>query len=70
MLSKLIRTSSDDVTNYTIFGKLIIKGRIDMAIHHGGKVGKAAKTLASKSSSNASKSKAGTTLVNHKTAKH
>lgn len=43
-----------------------------MAVHHGGKVGKAAKTLASKSSSKASKSKSksGTTLANHKAAKH
>jgi len=41
-----------------------------MAVHHGGKVGKAAKILASKSSSNKAKSKAGTTLANHKTAKH
>ena len=31
-----------------------------MAVHHGGKVGKAAKILASKSSSNTAKSKAGT----------
>ena len=37
-----------------------------MAVHHGGKVGKAAKTLASKSSSKSAKSKAGTTLANHK----
>ena len=37
-----------------------------MAVHHGGKVGKAGKTLASKSSSKQSKSKAGTTLANHK----
>ena len=35
-----------------------------MAVHHGGKVGKAGKTLASKSSSKQSKSKAGTTLAN------
>ena len=41
-----------------------------MAVHHGGKVGKAAKTLASKSSGKASKSKSGTTLANHKAAKH
>ena len=34
-----------------------------MAVHHGGKVGKAGKTLASKSSSKQSKSKAGTTLA-------
>lgn len=41
-----------------------------MAIHHGGKVGKAGKTLASKSSSKSSKSKAGTTLANHKAKCH
>lgn len=41
-----------------------------MTVHHGGKVGKAAKTLASNSSSSSSKSKAGTTLANHKAAKH
>lgn len=41
-----------------------------MAVHHGGKVGKAAKTLASKNSSKSSKSKAGTTLANHKAAQH
>ena len=41
-----------------------------MAVHHGGKVGKAAKTLASKNSSSKAKSSAGKTLVNHKVAKH
>lgn len=41
-----------------------------MAVHHGGRVGKAAKTLASKSSCKTSKSKAGTTMANHKAAKH
>lgn len=41
-----------------------------MAVHHGGKVGKAAKTLASKSTSKSAKSKAGTTLANHKADKH
>lgn len=41
-----------------------------MAVHHGGKVGKAAKTLATKSSSKSSKSNAGKTLANHKAAKH
>lgn len=41
-----------------------------MAVHHGGKVGAAAKTLASKSSSKGSKSKAGKTLANHKNTKH
>jgi hypothetical protein len=41
-----------------------------MAVHHGGKVGIAAKTLASKSSGKSSKSKAGTVLANHKAEKH
>lgn len=41
-----------------------------MAVHHGGKVGTAAKTLASKGSSKSSKSKAGKTLANHKKNKH
>ena len=41
-----------------------------MAVHHGGKVGKAGKTLASKSSSKSAKSKAGKTLANHKVKAH
>lgn len=41
-----------------------------MSVHHGGKVGKAGKTLAFKSSSKSSKSKAGKTLANHKATKH
>lgn len=41
-----------------------------MAVHHGGKVGAAAKALASKSSSKSSKSKAGKILVDHKNTKH
>lgn len=41
-----------------------------MAVHHGGKVGKAAKTLATNSSSKSAKSKSGTTLANHKASKH
>lgn len=41
-----------------------------MAVHHGGKVGKAAKALASKSSSKSTKSKAGKALANHKAEKH
>ena len=36
-----------------------------MAVHHGGKVGRAGKTLASNSSSKSAKSKAGKTLANH-----
>ena len=41
-----------------------------MAVHHGGKVGAAGKTLATKSSSKSAKSKAGKTLANHKHEKH
>lgn len=41
-----------------------------MTVHHGGKVGHAGKTLASKTSSSKAKSKAGRTLANHKTEKH
>lgn len=39
-------------------------------VHHGGKVGKAGKTLASKSSSRTAKSKAGKTLNSHKQKYH
>lgn len=41
-----------------------------MAVHHGGKVGKAAKALSSKNSSKSAKSSAGKTLANHKASKH
>lgn len=41
-----------------------------MAVHHGGKVGKAAKTLATKGSSKAAKSSAGKTLNAHKNKCH
>lgn len=41
-----------------------------MSVHHGGKIGKAGKILASKSSSKQSKSKAGATLANHKAKCH
>lgn len=41
-----------------------------MTIHHGGKVGKAAKNLASNSTSKATKSKAGKVLANHKAKCH
>lgn len=47
-----------------------MKGCEHMAVHHGGKVGKAGKTLASKGSSKSSKSQAGKTLANHKADKH
>ena len=41
-----------------------------MAVHHGGKVGAAGKTLATKTSSKSAKIKAGKTLANHKHEKH
>jgi len=41
-----------------------------MAVHHGGKVGAAGKTLAAKSSGKSAKTKAAKTLVNHKNTKH
>jgi len=41
-----------------------------MAKHSGGKVGKAGKTLGSKSSTKSQKSKAGETLAKHKGEKH
>ena len=41
-----------------------------MPKHSGGKVGKAAKTLASNASSKSAKSKAGTTPANHKQQSH
>ena len=40
-----------------------------MPVHHGGGIGKAAKTFASKGGSKSSKRKAGTKLATHKTAK-
>ena len=46
------------------------KEEIFMAVHHGGKVGKAAKTLAKKSSSKSAKSSAGATLAKHKAEQH
>lgn len=41
-----------------------------MAVHHGGKVGSAAKTLAKKDSSKSAKSRAGKALANHKAKSH
>ena len=41
-----------------------------MDVHHGGRVGKAGKTLASKGSSKSAKSKAGKTLANHNVKEH
>ena len=50
----------------------LAKGGKDMSktVHHGGKVGAAGKALASKSSNKSEKSKAGTTLANHKNKCH
>ena len=59
--------------NDSVYGKRQIelcKEAILMAVHHGGKVGGAAKTLASKGSSKPAKSKAGKTLANHKAKSH
>ena len=41
-----------------------------MAVHHGGKIGRAAKILAKKDSSKPAKSRAGKTLANHKAKSH
>ena len=41
-----------------------------MPVHHGGKVGKAASKLASKSSSKPTKSKAGKVLKQHRDQRH
>ena len=59
------------ITKGVVFCKEIFeKGVYAMAVHHGGNVGKAGKILASKSSSKSFKSKAGTTLANHKVKCH
>ena len=59
------------ITKVITFCKEIMQKEVlFMAVHHGGKVGKAGKTLASKSSTKSSKSKAGTTLANHKAKCH
>lgn len=41
-----------------------------MAVHHGGKTGKAAQNLDNKSSRKSLKSKAGKTMVNHRAKCH
>ena len=59
------------ISNDFLLGKEYLrKEESIMAVHHGGKVGAAAKTLAKNSSSKAAKSKAGTTLANHKAKSH
>ena len=50
--------------------KLYEIGGENMATHHGGKVGAAAKTLESSSTSKAAKSAAAKTLVKHQIATH
>lgn len=50
-------------------GRITMEGTL-MAVHHGGKVGSAAKTLAKKDSSKSAKSRAGKTLANHKAKSH
>lgn len=59
------------------YQRIFIKSRIvlekevcAMAVHHGGKVGKAAAKLASKTSSKKAKSNAGKALAIHKAKKH
>jgi len=78
MSGSLVKRLSNDILishiKY-IKGKSLLQGELAkevniMAVHHGGKVGKAGKTLASNSTSKSSKSKAGATLANHKAAKH
>lgn len=60
----------------TVMAELIIRRMANiggvkiMAVHHGGKVGKAGRILATKSSSKSAKRKAGTTLANHKAKNH
>ena len=59
------------ITKNTFFGKEILQRRYsDMAVHHGGKVGSAARKLASKSTGKNIKSNAGKTLANHKAKYH
>ena len=53
-----------------VSSSLTIERRLFMPVHHGGKVGKAAKALATKSSTHKAKSKAGKTLAIHKAEQH
>lgn len=53
-----------------MFIKKGIEKEVAMAVHHGGKVGKAAAKLASKTSSKKAKSNAGKALAIHKAKKH
>lgn len=53
-----------------MFGNNSKGGNVMEKVHHGGKVGKAGRTLAKKSSSSVAKSKAGKTLNSHKQKYH
>lgn len=64
-------TSKNIVAEDYLAGKEYLRREVlEMAVHHGGKVGKAGKTLASKSTSKNAKSKAGKTLAKHKAKCH
>ncbi len=69
MLSIVQKIYTKMLTDVQFAVTKLIGGDI-MAVHHGGKVGKAAKTLAKKSSSKKAKSAAGKTLAEHKVNKH
>ena len=63
--------SSLQIAMATIHARPEINKEVNqMAVHHGGKVGKAGKTLASKGASKSAKSKAGKILANHKAKAH
>ena len=55
---------------YRIFKEVADMSKTKSAVHHGGKVGKAGRQLASNKTSKATKSKAGTVLAKHKAEKH
>ena len=68
LLINLVATEYDRIEP-SRFKLYSIRGEM-MATHHGGKVGAAAKTLASSSTSKAAKTAAAKTLVKHQIAKH
>lgn len=59
-----------NATKYDMIMMVIRTEVTYMATHHGGKVGAAAKTLASSSATRAAKTAAAKTLVKHQIAKH
>lgn len=67
---KYVRSEPNDTPRDNLLRLPRVQGGENMAVHHGGKVGKAGKTLASKTTSKSAKSKAGKTLADHKAAKH